>query len=898
MRQLRALLFRLAGLFHKDRRDRDLAAEMDSHLRMHIEDNLRAGMNSAEARRQALMKLGGVEQTKETVRDRRALPLLESLLQDLRYGLRMLLKDPGFTFVAVLTLALGIGANTTIFSVIESALWRPLPFPHSERLVDIASSNLKRTWEWGPVSPADFLDWKSHGPDFGELTAFEWDDKHTLTGGEAAERVSVMPVATNFYDTLQVAPRLGRTFTPDEDRPGKNHVALLSHGLWERHFNSDSGIIGKTFIMDGAPYTVVGVLSAGHHLDFTHDPDLYVPLTIDAKAAANRARRVLSIIGRLKPGVSFAQAQVEMTAIAQSLAKQHPQDDGDWGARVQNLREVYTGYASSRLYVLFGAVVLVLIIACANVANLLLFRGLTRQREFAVRSALGASRRMLIRQLLAESVLLAVPALLLGTLLANWGVRIFTALLPPGGLPREGRIVFDTSVFVFAIALSLTTAVLFGLVPALFSSRVDLNTSLKGSSQYFGGGGSEGRARHAFVVAQVGMALVLLFGAGLFTNSFLRLERVRLGFDPRHVLTVRLSLTGPKYAAPQQIVTFYQRSLERLQSLPGIRTATAADEVPLTSGQSINFAVAGRPLPSNGQEPNALVRIVTPGYFEALKIPLLAGRSFDAKDSDTAPRVAIINENFARHVFPGEDPLGKQLLILPGGWDKVVKREPVQIVGLAANVREVGLNEVAFDDIYFPFSQNPDPSMFLVLNTGILPATLATSVRQEIAALDKDLPISTIVLMEQRVADALQSDRFNLLLIGTFAGLGVLLASVGIYGAMAYLIEQRTREFGIRIALGAGRQRILSLTLGQAASLTVIGLSLGLAVSLALGRMLQNRLYLVEHEHEGLLYGVSVFDPLTLALACALLAGVALLACYVPARRATRVDPIVALRYE
>jgi putative ABC transport system permease protein len=823
---------------------------------------------------------------------------MQTLLQDLRYGLRMLRKNPGFTAVAVMTLALGIGANTAIFSVVESVLWRPLPFPDSEHLVAVSSANLKQTWNQGPASAADYLDWKSQNAVFDGLAAFDWGGYETLTGNGNAERVYAMGVSSNFFGILQVAPFLGRAFRPEEELPGRNRVAILSYKLWEGHFQSDRSLVGKAIGLNGQQLTVVGVCPSRFHLEFYPDPDLYIPLVLDAATTANRADRIFPVFGRLKPGVDLARARTEMTTIVQRLAHEYPKEDGDWGVRVETLRQAYTAYASMTnfLFFFFGAACLLLLIACVNVANLLLSRGLTRQKEFAVRTALGADRTVLIRQLLIESLALALPAGALGTLLAYWTIRISSAFI--ASLPRGEQIGLDARVFAFALISSLVTTVLFGLAPALFASKVDLNSHLKEGSRAVVGGRGQNRARNALVAAQVAIALILLFGAGLFVNSHLRLARVSLGFEPHNILTMRIEVKGPGYSSPEKVALFYQSLLDRVRRLPSIRSAVAANQVPLTSGVDVRFGITGRPRPASGEEPGALLRIATAGYFRVMGISLLAGRDFDQHDTAAAPHVVIVNENFVRHFFRNENPLGKELEILPGGYDKIVNRGRAEIVGIVGNTKEVGFNEADFDDVYFPFLQNPDPSMFLVVSTAVSPASVANSVRKEVLALDKDQPVSRVVTMDQRVAEALGGDRFNLLLIGSFAGLAMLLAAVGIYGAMSYSVEGRTQEFGIRMALGASPKAILALTLRKAAILTLIGLSVGVTVSLALGRLLESRLYLVPYQHEGLLYGVSVFDPLTLAIVFGFLTGVALLAGIIPARRATKVDPIVALRYE
>lgn len=887
------------------RTKRQFEQEMSEELRFHLETqiaaNIAAGMTLGEARRQAKAQLGGVEAVKENCREERRGFWLESLWADVRYGTRILRKSPGFTTVAILTLALGIGATTVMFSAIESVFWRPLPFPNSERLALVESSNLKQTWNYGSVSAADYLDWKLQSTLFDGLAAFDWGDVRTLTGGGSPERVHLMLVSADFFQTLQVAPSLGRSFRPEEDETGKNRVAILTSSFWENQFHSDSGIVGTSVTLDGQEYTIVGVCPPDFHLEFTADPDLYIPLSLDPAAPTNRADRTLMVFGRMKRGMNLSAVHASMTPIVERLARQHPKEDGDWGVRVENLRYAFTHFESSTTfsYFLLGAVALVLLIACANVANLLLSRGLSRQGELAFRAALGASRSILLRQLLTESFIIGLVAGVAGTLLAVWGTQAFSAFLPPDTLPRQQYIGFYGPVLLFAITLSFATTVLFGLVPALFLSKADLNSCIKGANRAIGGGDQK-RIRNALVVAQTAIAFVLLFGAGLFVNSFLRLERVSLGFNPRNILTLQLHLSGPQYSSPEKVTLFYQDLFRRLRALPGVGAVVAASQTPLTGGMSISVTVEGRRTPAPNDEPEAgtMSRIVTTGYFHTMGIPLVAGRDFDQGDAAAALRVVIVNENFVRHFLAGSNPLGQRIDILPGGYDTFTARGEFEVVGVVGNVKEVGLNEVAFNDIYLPFAQSPDRSMYLALSTVFPPARIVDSIRKQVLSLDKDIPLFSIISMDQRVGDAFRGDRFNLVLIGSFGFIAVLLVSIGIFGIVAYSVGKRSQEFGIRIALGASRKSILRLVLSGAAGLSLTGILAGVAVSLAVARALGDRLYLIPREHDGMLYGVSVFDPLTLSAAVILLTGVALIASYLPARRAMRVDPVVALRHE
>src|SRR5919108_324184 len=587
------LWIRVRALFRRKSIEKELDEELKFHLERQVEKYVQTGLSRDEALRRACVEFGGVELAKEECRDARGVRFLEGLFQDVRYGVRMLRKSPGFTAVAVLTLAMGIAASTTIFSVVESVLWRPLPFPDSEHLTALWSTNLKQTWRVEPVSAADYLDWRAQSSAFTSLAAFGWPERRTLTGNGGAELVWGMFVSADFFDILRVSPSMGRSFRPDEEQTGNNRVALISRFFWEKRFRSDPTVTGKTITLDGEQYSIAGVCSTQLRLEFLEkEPDIYVPFTFDGAAAANRADRRLGIVGRLKPEITLARATSEMTAIAERLAQEYPKEDGDWRVRVENLRQSYTAYPSTTnfLYFFLGAVALLFLIACTNVANLLLSRGLARQREFAVRTVLGAERRVLVRQLLVESLLLALSS-------------------------------------------------------------------------------GAARARNTLVAAQVAIALVLLFGAGLFVNSFLRLQRVSLGFDPHNLLTMRIELKGRQYASPEKMRQFYERLLQRMRALPGIQAAVAANQIPLTSGYDTRFVIVRKAQPAIGEEPTALNRVVTTNYFRTMGIRLLAGRDFEEKDSLGAPRVVIINENFVRRYLASEEPLGKELDIV-GGWAK------------------------------------------------------------------------------------------------------------------------------------------------------------------------------------------------------------------------------------
>jgi predicted permease len=901
MRTLRAWLLRLSGVFRKDRREHELAAEMESHLQLHIEDNLRAAMNSEEARRRALIKLGGLEQTKENYRDRRGLPLLETLFQDLRFTFRMLRKSPGFTVVVVLTLALGIGAATTVFSVAESILWKPLPFHDSGRLVTIWTRSLRNPTQNNAVSGPDFLDWQANNNAFTEMAADDWGENRTVTGGAEALRVPVQSVSTNFFSTLGVANIRGRDFLPGESQAGRNHVAVVSVRFWERQFPGISQPGAPSIRLDGVQYNIIGILSINTNLKDLYLQDIFIPLSSESEALRLRDNRALGVIARLRDGVTLELAQANLDALCKQLALAYPATNTNWGARIESLQKsLLSPSYRTTLSLFLGAAILLLLTAGANASGLLLARTLNRREEFAVRSALGAGRQNLIRQSLTESTLLGMLGGLTGVLLARWGVQVFVLLASSSqvDVPRLNSIALDLRALVFAAGVSILLAALTGLAPAHMSSKPDLNVALRGTSRTSTGGKESQRTRSVFVAAQFSCATVLLVGAGLFIHSLIKLQHLAPGFDPHNVISGYVSLSAERYADPEHILLFVQQLGAEIHRIPGVEGIASASRLPLIPAEGVRFSVDGKPSPQTGEEPSAMYSSVSQDYFRVLRIPLLRGRQFTDQDTKDSIRVAIVNENFVQENFPAVDPIGRHLTILGPAVPGQPKPGPVEIVGVTANAHAVGLDEVPFAELYFPFLQEPVRDMYAAVR--LVPETTANEniLRGAVARIDKEIPISRVTTLQDILSDSLAENRFNMILIGTTALMAVLLAALGTYGIIAFYVTQRIREIGIRIALGAQKTDVVRLIVRQSAKFALIGTGAGLAAALVLGEMLHSALYLAPHVHNGLLYGVTPHDPPAFACVLAVLGGSALAACWIPARRAMRVDPVVALRYE
>jgi putative ABC transport system permease protein len=805
---------------------------------------------------------------------------MDTLIQDLRYGIRTLLKNRSFTSVAVLALALGIGANTAIFSVVNAVLLKPLPYDDPERLVLIETNNPQQKIKQAPTSLPDFLDWRDQNSVFERVSAFSrWSS--VLTGGDEPERLSTGFVSVNFFSTLGVNPIAGRAFSDGEELPGIEPVVVVSSGLWKRRFGSDPGLVGQTITLDGKSGTVIGIAPDLFN-DMVGQVDVWLPIILKLEDEA-RDNRGLRVVGRLKSGVSPKQADAEMSAIAARLQESYPQSNAGWGANIISLHASIVGDVRAALLILLGAVCFVLLIACANVANLLLARAATRQKEVAIRTALGASRPRIIRQLLTESVLLSAVGGAFGLLLAVWGVKLLIAI-SPDDIPRVSEINLDGRVLIFAVVISLLTGLIFGLAPALQASKLNLNESLKEGGRGSSEGFHRNRVRSLLVVSELALALVLLIGAGLLIKSFIRLQSVNPGFNSENVLTEQLSLPYNRYRTPQSRVAFFDQLMSRLESLPGVQSAGLTLNLPLNGGGVSAWhgvVLEGRPitLEETTQTEN---RIISPSYFRTMGIRLLQGREFTAQNNrQDAPPVVIVSDTLASRFWPGEDPVGKRIQF---GHDESFARE---VVGVVGDIKRFGLESSDDWATYIPYAQQPWTNMVIVARAASDSASLAGAIKGAVQAVDKDQPIHNIKTLDTVIANSTSQRRFNLLLLGAFASVALVLAAVGIYGVMSYSVTQRRHEIGIRMALGATSTDVLKLVVGHGLMLALIGVSIGVGAAFAVTQVL-----------ESFLYGVSATDPLTFAGTALLLAAVAVMASFIPARRATKVDPCVALRYE
>jgi putative ABC transport system permease protein len=812
--------------------------------------------------------------------------MIETLFNDLQYAIRSLLKHPGFAAIAVLTLALGIGANTAMFSVINGVLLRPLPYQEPDRLVTIWEESPERDMFQMPVSIANLRDWVEQSQTLDQISAYTFSDLN-LTGTGEPVQLDAVRVSANLFSLVGATPLLGRTFLPEDDKEGAARVVVLSHATWKNRFGSNPKITEQVTI-NNQSHTIVGVMPAnfqfpvgfGYMGKVLNDPiDLYVPIAATSEEAA-RGHYSFFAIGRLKPGVTINQAQAEMSGIESRLAQQYPDTNTGIGIKLISTQEQTVKEIRPALLVLLGAVAFLLLIACANIANLLLARSAARQKEFAIRAALGANRLRVLRLLLTESVLLSVAGGALGFLLAVWGTAALMALAPDN-IPRLNEVGVDARVFGFTLAVSLLTGIVFGLAPAIQASKPDLNEALKEGSRGSMASGSGKRTRSILVAVEVALSLVLLVGAGLMVKSFIRLQQTHLGFDTNNLLTMNLTLSESRYPEEHQQVAFFQKTLEQVGALPEIQSAAVTTGLPLTLTLSgSDFRIEGQPEPEAGKEMIINTRSVSPGYFGTLGISLLKGRDFSDRDKSDAPEVAIINQDLARTYFANEDPLGKRITFSDGeSW--------MSIVGVITDIKQVSLGSTAKPEVYFPYLQAASPAMSLVVRTTNAPLSQAAAVKGQIRVIDRDLPIEDGKTMEQLLAESVSGPRFNMLLLTMFAVVALVLALVGIYGVMSYTVTQRTHEIGIRVAVGAQSRDVFRMVIGQGMLLALIGVAFGLVGALALTRLMTS-----------MLFGVEPNDPLTFATIALLVIAVALIACYLPGRRATKVDPLVALRYE
>ena len=875
------------------RQAEDLAAELEHH-RARTQEALEAdGIPAAEAAIRSRRAMGNMTLAQEDARHVWIASLIERVWCDVRYGVRALRREPAFAATALLTLTLGIATTTTVFSVVDAELWRPLPFPEPSQLIVASSIKPGPRGEHESLSGPDFLDWQAQSR-LAEYAAEASWGRRTLQRGRV-ESVLVQAVTPNYFDVLNHAPRIGRAFTQARDAHGG--AAVLSDAGWRRLFDADPGIPGTVIRIDGEDYTIVGV-NAGQHFEMGREPDLFVTIDPTAGEYRDRDTRRLTVVGRVRAGATPAQAQAELQAITARIAAEHPADRTGHGVEVSDLRLSSSGYNWRPLFFFMAAATLVLVLSGVNVANLLLARALRRQREFAIRGALGGGRGTLFRQLVVEGSLLAIPSAAAGALLAQWALQVFAAQIPEEYLARGGQFTLNGRVTMFVALISGVTTVLLSLAPMIFARRIDLNLMLGQGARTAGGSRRQVRLRNGLLIGQLTMTLVLLAGAGVFATSFLRLVQVPLGFDPRDLLSVKVALTGPRYSAGDApLRAFADLLLEKAGGTAGVSKAAIATSSALDSGPTVRLVAAERPRPAPGDEPSAIIRGVTAGYFDTLGIALRAGRPFATTDVDGAPRVAIINEYLASRLFPGENAVGQRIDLVPGARTPWTRRPGIVVViGVVPAVKDVGVNEVEFGNIYVPFAQAPSSRVELIVKTAVPAASLTAALKASVEHIDPALPISRVETFAARVDSVLQGDRFNALLIAAFAGVGILLAAVGVYGAMACAVQERTREFGVRLALGQQPGAIVRATLRESARFGVYGGTIGVALVLIIARILGNALYLVRGEHTGLLYGVTTTEPIALAGAVAGLIVVATCSGVVPARQAARMDPLIALR--
>jgi putative ABC transport system permease protein len=870
----------------REKWDDERSRELQTYLEAEVTENIARGMSPSQARDAARRKLGNFTQIREEIYHMNSLGFLETFLQDTRFALRNLRKNPGFTTVAVLTLALGIGANAAIFSVVNAVLLKPLPYPNSNQLVSLFNANLSEGIPRNGISYNNFVALREQNSVFTELAGIQNHDL-TLTGRGEPSVVHTADITPEMLSLFGVNPIAGHVFRAEDGVPGAAPVVVLNETLWRTQLGGDPNIIGSTVDLDKRPFAVIGIMPAGFHPPLTIETQqVWIPIVQDplfSNFIKRRGGHYFRVTGRLKPGVSLAQAQAEMDAMSARFAKETPAENAGWTFQLVPLQEAISIDVRPALIVLLGAVGLVLLVACANIANLLLARATSRAREIAVRIAIGAGRARIVRQLLTESAVLGLLGGVTGIFLAYWGVRALISLLPPN-LPRANAIQVDDVVLGFALLLSVAASLVFGLAPAFFAADFNLRASLQEGGGRSGEGGHRTRARSILAVAEISLAMVLLVAAGLLVRSFARLTSVNPGFQSEHILTAQVSFPQFQYSKPEQWATIADDLMARVHAEPGLRDSAIGIPLPIMhSGVNLIFDIVGAPPKSASSVRTADYVSVSPDYFRILDVPLLKGRTFDQHDSMSSPRVTVISEAMARIYFPNQDPLGKLLVFgFPPG-----PGVPREIVGIVGNVRDASLGKDPASMMYVPFAQGPFWGAIIVSKTSLSMAAFADAIRRDSGAIDKDLPVNEIQSMSDAISGTVAQPRFRTLLLGLFGAMALVLAAAGIFGVISYSVSSRTHEIGIRVTLGAQRATILWMVLRETLVLAVVGLAVGIPCALAASRLLSH-----------MLFGVSANDPATIAAVAFILTAVAVFAGYVPARRAMRVDPIVALRHE
>jgi putative ABC transport system permease protein len=884
---------RLRSLLRREEVERELDEEMRYHLEKTIEEGVASGLSREEARHVALRAMDGIEQQKEECRDMRKVHWLEDFLQDLCYAARMLRRNPGFAAVVVLTLALGIGANTAIFSVVDGILLRPLPYGDAGRLVIVWENNLRRGHAHNVVSPPNFLDWQAQNRVFSAMSYIS-DLRGNLTGNGEPEQIVTQYVSANFFSVLGVSPILGPGFTPENGEDGKDNVVVLSYGLWKRRFAGDPAIVGKTRELNGKVLSVIGVMPEQFNFFIKQGtlagekPQLWSPWILPAAYHQRKdIGRFMTVVARLRPGVTKEQAQTEMTAIATRLAQEYPDFDAHWGATVVGLREQLSGDLRPALLLLLGAVGFVLLIACANVSSLLLARAAGREREIGIRTAIGASRWRMARQLLTESVLLAVIGGGVGVALAVWGTNVLLAASPANLLDLNG-VPIDWRVLAFAFGITFFAGLLFGFLPSFISARGAIAETLKEGGRSASAGRHRRIVRSAFVVAQIAMALVLLAGSGLLMRSFALLLGVNPGYETKNLLTFTVTLPQARYATDAAQLAFFRQLLERVAKIPGVRSASMESFSPMAGlGAATSVHILGQVARAPSELPTAAVRVVGPDYLRTMGIPLHFGREFDARELAEMRHVVLVNQAFVdQHLAGIGNPLGQKIAVHMKSTEES-ENQPSEIIGVVGDVRLVGLDTPAEPTVYWPHPELVYSRMTILARTSGDPLSVVPAARNELRQMDANEPMANVASVEELLSDSFSRSRFTMIVLALFAAVALTLAAVGIYGVVAYTVAQRTNEIGIRVAMGAQRGDVLRLVLEQGSRLIFLGVILGLAAGLGITRLMV-----------GLLFGISATDPVTFSGVALLLTAVALTACYLPARRAMSVDPLVALRYE